>query len=180
MRTITRATLALSGAAALTLFAVVPANAVDSTDTVTVAVAAGVLTITTGDAVSPTGVINPGSTQVASIAAIDIDDARAATGEWVATASATAFANANTVLADSMADAVITYTAEGFVALDADAAATGTVAAAPFALLPTATNISTATFSGNNTAAWDADLSIDLPAGALAGTYTTVVTHSVL
>ena len=40
--------------------------------------------------------------------------------------------------------------------------------------------VATATVAGNNSALWTADLSIAVPAGALAGTYSTTITHSVL
>ena len=74
MRTITRATLALTGAAALTLFAVVPANAVDST--VTVQVVGVPATITTG-AVSASGEILPNAAASVTISDVFVNDADA-------------------------------------------------------------------------------------------------------
>jgi hypothetical protein len=76
-----------------------------------------------------------------------------------------------------MSTAALTYTATV-------PAVTGTVTAtnaAAVELSGTAVSVVTAdAVSGVNTATWDAGLSVAIPAQALAGTYTAVLTHSIL
>jgi len=175
MRTITRATLALTGAAALTLFAVVPANAVD---TVTVAIAEGELGLTTLEAGAALTEATPGADIEGQIAGVEITDARAITGVWAVSVNATAFTNvAAPDDATSMAAAAITYTLG---AVTAEGAPVITNVTPDVVLTAVDAEVATATVAGNNSALWTAGLSIAVPAGALAGTYSTTITHSVL
>jgi hypothetical protein len=176
MRTISRAALALTGAAALTLLAVVPANAAD---TVTVAVTGEALALVTTDEAGTTlTAAVPGEDSTGTLVGVTVTDNRAVVGAWIADATATAFtAPADTAATASMATAVLTYTA-------GDPATTGTSDAASegdVVLSTTAAPVVTASaVSGVNESVWTADLSVAIPDGALAGTYTTIITHSIV
>jgi len=175
MRTITRATLALTGAAALTLFAVVPANAVD---TVTVAIEVGDLAIVTDALGAALADATPGAPIVGTITGVAVTDARATTGVWAVSVNATAFVNEETPASSaSMTGAGITYTVGEIVETGAPVITNVT----PDVVLAVApAEVATATVAGNNTATWDADLSVAVPLGALGGTYSTTITHSIL
>jgi len=180
MRTITRATLALTGAAALTLLAVVPANAaLSDTDEITVAVPIGEYGISTGTSGTPLEIegVVPGAAVSATIAGIEVSDLRASETEWIVSASATEFVSTDDAEAETpMSDVAILYTASAPVT-EGDPAITVTTAAA---LTAVGAPVVTAVPAGNNTAIWDAVLSFTVPASTLSGTYTTTVTHSIL
>ena len=193
MRTITRATLALSGAAALTLFAVVPANAVDAPPSeIVVSVEGGDLAIGTGAITQPSSTSAtsaPLATAEASIAGVTITDPRAGVANWAATVTATPFTSTDIVsdaeivaaLTESMAGIGINYAADAFAFTTVSESTASAVA--PFVLPSDATSApvaASAAVSGNNTATWNAELSFEIPAGALEGIYQTVITHSVL
>jgi len=197
MRIITRATLALTGAAALTLFAVVPANAAPTGDnTVTVPVAGSTMDIVTGTAVSPVPVGDaegflPGSMNSATYAGISVVDGRATTGAWNVTVTTSAFAlvgvtealtTAQQAQVDSMSTAAISYATAGFAAEDANGAAIteATAIEAQTAIDADGLVVATTPFTGNNSATWAATLNVVVPMNALVGNYATVVTHSVL
>ncbi|HEV7948628.1 MAG TPA: hypothetical protein VGP24_02560 [Glaciihabitans sp.] len=176
MRNLTRISLALTGSAALALIAVVPANAAD---TLTVSITGGSLAITTGDNGLALGAVVPGAPSTGTLTGVTATDSRAGVEGWVAQATVGAFesSTADTVATTSMSTAALTYTATV-------PAVTGTVTAtnaAAVELSGTAVSVVTAdAVSGVNTATWDAGLSVAIPAQALAGTYTAVLTHSIL
>ena len=175
MRTITRTAIALSGAAALTLLAVVPANAAD---TVTVAIAEGALGLVTTEGGAALTEAVPGAAIEGQVAGVQVTDARAITGAWAVSVNATAFTNtAAPDDAASMTAAAITYTMG---AVTATGAPVITNITPDVVLTAVDAQVATATVAGNNSALWTADLSIAVPAGALAGTYSTTITHSVL
>lgn len=141
--------------------------------TATVEVTAGPLTIS-DPADADLGTVAPGSPITASLGNVAVSDLRADTLSWSAQVSMTDFVGAVTLTTIPAASA--TYT-------PGTAVETGTSNVTPTAQtgLATAKAVQAATgVSGNNTAAWDADLSFTAPANALADTYTATLTHSVL
>ena len=189
MRTILRAAIAFTGAVALSLVAVVPANAADTgADTVTVAVEAGEVTIaTTGTSIAllNSGVpAAPGEVATGSIAEVTVTDLTASTTNWNVTASTTPFVNGDSTI--TLGDTGMTYTATE-----------GTTTGSPVVAYETTTSplaetvtgdyaadtaiVGTTTVDGNNTVSWAAELSITIPDQALVTTgYTATVTHSVI
>jgi hypothetical protein len=178
MRTITRATLALTGAAALTLFAVVPANAVDST--VTVQVVGVPATIATG-AVSASGEILPNAAASVTISDVFVNDGRAVVGDWSVTASASAFVGLAGADAAAFADTAIGYTPGGLETSAGSAAALATTVADLSTADANAESVATnAAVQGVNSATWDAVLEIPVPVDAIAGSYSTTITHTLI
>ncbi|GAA0966338.1 WxL domain-containing protein [Frigoribacterium faeni] len=163
-------TAAITGLVAAAAFSGQAASAADST--MTVAVAAGSLSIsapTAGDL----GSVAPGSTGTATLAGVEVTDARAGTVGWPATVAISDFTSAT--LSETIPATNLSY-APGVAATTG----TATVTAAP-ATGGTASAVQTATdVSGNNTATWDGTLDLTVPADALAAPdYTATVTHSV-
>jgi hypothetical protein len=178
MRTIViaAATAFFIGGAGVLTFAV-PAFAATASDTpVTVEVSSGALTIS-----APTGSVDLGSvlastsaqTVSAPLGVVTVTDSRAGTLGWVATAGATDFTGPQSISVSTPGS--VTYT-------PGQATVTGTANVAPTNenhLYPTVP-VQTATgVSGTNTAAWNPTIAVTIPAGALAGTYSTTITHSV-
>ncbi|ABK03160.1 conserved hypothetical protein [Arthrobacter sp. FB24] len=171
MRSITRVSLVIAASAALVGSLALPASAADTVATVTVP--AGQLTIS-APASADLGTVAPGSPISAALGTVTVSDLRAGVQGWDAQVNMSDFVGTNT--ATVIAAASATYT-------PGTAAESGTSTVTPSAQtgLATAKTVQAATgVSGNNTAAWDADLSFTAPADALADTYTATLTHSVL
>ncbi|WP_454700027.1 hypothetical protein [Arthrobacter humicola] len=171
MRSITRVSLVIAASAALVGSLALPATAADTV--ATVEVTAGALTIS-APANANLGTVAPASLISAALGSVTVSDLRAGEEDWNAQVSMTDFVGTNTLTTIPAASA--TYT-------PGTAVETGTSAVAPSAQtgLATAKTVQAATgVSGNNTAAWDADLSFTAPANALADTYTATLTHSLL
>lgn len=171
MRSITRVSLVIAASAALVGSLALPASAADTT--ATVEVSAGALTIS-APGTADLGAVAPGSLITAPLGNVAVSDLRAGEENWNAQVSMTDFVG--TLTATIIPAASATYT-------PGTAVETGTSTVAPTAQtgLATAKTVQTATVvHGNNTAAWDADLSFTAPANALADTYTATLTHSVL
>nr|WP_176704695.1 hypothetical protein [Arthrobacter sp.]AXV46315.1 hypothetical protein pA40H1_p28 [Arthrobacter sp.] len=180
MRTITRTALVLAGTAALVGTMALPASAAptDTTET-TVLVDSGTIDIVTPvDATS--SLITAGSSATISLPGIVVTDSRAGTASWSASVHMTPLTGeiVDNVLAPTSAD----YLAEA-------AVTSGEPAMAPVASVSVleATDderkvaVQTATtVVGNNTATWDATLTVVTPEQVLADTYTATLTHSVL
>ncbi|NMM91984.1 hypothetical protein B2J88_48295 [Rhodococcus sp. SRB_17] len=172
MRSITRTTLVLGFAAAIAAGVAMPASAVDTTTTVEVAATGGIAI--TAPANAAAFVVTPFSTAEVDVLGIEVTDNRSGKVDWAASITLTDFVGGATA-AILPASGVI-YTPEA-AAITGTATVTPSTASNPVAprTVQTATGV-----SGNNTATWDADLAIPVPANTLADIYTATLTHSVL
>ncbi|MBT2597225.1 WxL domain-containing protein [Arthrobacter sp. ISL-72] len=171
MRSITRVSLVIAASAALVGSLALPASAADTI--ATVEVSAGALTISAPGG-ADLGAVAPGSPISADLGNVTVSDLRAGVEGWDAQVNMSDFVGTDTATIIPASSA--TYT-------PGTAVETGTSTVTPSAQtgLATVKTVQAATgVSGNNTAAWDADLSFTAPANALADTYTATLTHSVL
>jgi hypothetical protein len=169
------AALFIGGAGVLTL--AVPALAATASNTpVTVEVTGGDLTIS-----APTQSVDLGSvvtsvnaqTVRALLGNVVVTDDRGGTAGWTATASATDFTGPQTISTGTYG--LVVYTAP-------QAAVTGTATVTPSteSTLNPGGRVQDATdVNGSNAATWDPTIAVTIPANALAGTYSTSITHSV-
>jgi len=169
------AALFIGGASVLTV--AVPAFAATASDTpVTVEVTGGDLTIS-----APTQSVNLGSVVTSNNAQIvsallgnvEVTDNRAGTAGWTASVSATDFTGPQTI--STTAFGLVVYTAP-------QATVTGTATVTPStesSLYPGGRVQDATNVNGSNTATWDPTIAVTIPANALAGTYSTSITHSV-
>jgi hypothetical protein len=169
------AALFIGGAGVLTL--AVPASAATASDTpVTVEVTGGDLTIS-----APTQSVDLGSvvtndaaqTVSARLGNVTVTDIRGGTAGWTATASATDFTGPQTISTSTFG--LVVYTPP-------QATVTGSATVAPTtesSLYPGGRVQDATAVTGNNTATWDPTIAVTIPANALAGTYSTSITHSV-
>lgn len=175
MRNLSRVSLAVAVSAALIGSIALPATAAPTADTtVTVLVEPGVLSVS-APGTANLGTVTPGGTTSVPLTAVQVTDNRAGVTGW----------QAQVILTGFVGTAVPTRTIPASAATYTPAAptvtGTATVTPATQADLSTAKTVQTATaVSGNNTATWDASLSILAPAGTLADTYTATLTHSFL
>jgi len=150
-----------------------PAGAADTTTTL--AVAAGTLTIS-APATKAMGTGAAGSAISASLGAVTVDDSRGALqGSWTALVSSSDFSNTTTPAAQVIPKANVSY-APGTVTT------TGTSVVTPGlsgSLAAGRTACGAASTVGNNTATWSPTVTVNLPAGAIAGSYSGTITHSV-
>ena len=185
MKTKTRTKLASAvlassvGLAALAGFAT-PASAADTTATFTLT--AGGLSIT-APASAALGSGAPGSTASAQMGTVKVDDTRGAlVATWTAKVSSTAFKTGGGTTAETIANTSAQYWSGDKTAssgtnvflpgqlLDANKATLGATATTAFSATGGA---------GNNSASWNPTFIVNIPAAAVAGTYTGTVTHSV-
>ena len=169
------AALFIGGASVLTV--AVPAFAATASDTpVTVEVTGGDLTIS-----APTQSVNLGSVVTSNNAQIvsallgnvEVTDNRGGTAGWTASVSATDFTGPQTI--STTAFGLVVYTAP-------QATVTGTATVTPStesSLYPGGREHDATNVNGSNTATWDPTIAVTIPANALAGTYSTSITHSV-
>jgi hypothetical protein len=154
-----------------------PAYAAPGADTpVTVEVTTGTLVID-----APAGSVDLGSV-VASASAqtvssplgmVTVTDSRAGVLGWVATVGAADFTGPGDISV-STAGSVTYDPGQATVVGTATVTPTSEVHLYPTVVAQTATDV-----SGVNTAAWNPVIGVTIPAGALAGTYSTTITHSV-
>jgi hypothetical protein len=173
MRSITRVSLVIAASAALVGSLALPASAADTTATVEIEV--GSLGISAPGGADLTTII-PGGSASAALVDVTVIDGRAGTGGWTASVTLTDFTGTTDP------DNVIPASAATYTPAAADETGTSTVAPTTrVGLSTTPQAVQTATgVSGNNTAIWDASLSLLAPANALADTYEATLTHSVL
>lgn len=180
MRSITRISFVFVGSAALIGSMALPASAADTTTTAEVPV--GTLSVSAAPASAALGAIVPGTTASVDLAGIQVTDDRAGTAGWVASVSSSSF-NGATETTPGTPDNVISAVNASYTPATATVIGTDIVVTASAAQvdLSAAKNVQTASaVNGNNSASWDASLSLAVPSDALADTYTAVVTHSVL
>jgi hypothetical protein len=169
------AALFIGGASVLTF--AVPAFAATASDTpVTVEVTGGDLTISApAQSVNLGSVVTSGNAQTVSalLGNVEVTDNRGGTSGWTATASATDFTGPQTI--STSAFGLVVYTAP-------QATVTGTATVTPStesSLYPGGRVQDATDVNGSNTATWDPTIAVTIPANALAGTYSTSITHSV-
>ncbi|WP_159620647.1 hypothetical protein [Arthrobacter zhaoguopingii] len=171
MRTISRISLSVTASAVLVGSLALPASAADTTATVQVTAGGLGISAPAGAGLSS---LAPGGTASATVAGVTVTDERAGTIGWNAAVIMTNFTGTTNTN-------VIPATAASYAPGAAVSTGTATVAATSQTDLSTAKAVQTATgVVGNNTATWDATLSVTAPANALADTYTAVLTHSFL
>ena len=164
--------LLIGGAGVVTL--ALPASAADTP--VTVVVTGGDLAISAPAASVKLGT-KAGSSDAQSVTgllgAVVVSDGRAGIAGWVATAGSTDFAG-------SAGGSSILASTVGYVPGTAFVVGTSTVTAVSLTAMTTPGTVQTATaVSGVNTGTWNPSITVPLPAGALAGTYSATITHSV-
>ncbi|WP_307101499.1 WxL domain-containing protein [Arthrobacter globiformis] len=166
-----QAALSLACSAALAAGSAAPASAAHTLTTV--AVSSGSLGFSSAPASVTLGRVDPGSAAAIPLRGITVSDNRAGTLGWSATVVLTDFTGDTTGAALSSASAKYAPTA-------ATTSGTATVTATT-AINPTLPRIvQTATgVSGNNTATWNADLTLPVPNDAVRDTYTATLTYSV-
>jgi hypothetical protein len=104
---------------------------------------------------------------------VAVTDNRAGTTGWTATASATDFTGPQTI--STTTGGLVVYTAP-----QATVTGTATVTPSTQSSLNPGGRVQDATnVTGSNTATWDPTIAVTIPANALAGTYSTSITHSV-
>ncbi|WP_405881681.1 WxL domain-containing protein [Streptomyces sp. NBC_01384] len=165
----------IAGAAVAALASPLPASAADTP--VTVQVTAGTLDISV-----PAGPVNLGTVAVSGSAQtvssplgnVTVTDDRGAITGWHVTAGATDFTgpqNISVSAAGSSSYDTPSVSTSGTV----NVASTNLTQLYPPSTVETATGV-----SGINSATWNPTISLTIPANALAGTYSSTVTHSVL
>jgi hypothetical protein len=182
MRKLTAA-LAVTGlAAGVPLFTVGSASAAPGDTTTTVAVSGGALSISV-PASANLGTVGAGANASGQLGAVTVTDARGLlTASWTASVTSTAFKTGGGTAAETIAAANVNYWS---------GPATATTGVGVFtpgqltALLAQPLGSSKTAFTltlgvGNDSATWNPTLVVNVPASAVAGTYTGTVTHSVL
>jgi hypothetical protein len=168
---ITRTAIILLCAGALAGGHSLPASAAETLTTVVVS--SGSLGFSSAPASVSLGVVEPGASAATTLRGVTVTDNRASTAGWSASVVLTGCTGDATGAALSSVGATYSPTA---------ATTTGTVTVtASMATDPTTPGIvQTATsVSGNNTATWDAGLSVPVPNDAVVDTYTATMTYSV-
>jgi hypothetical protein len=155
----------------------VPASADQSgTTPVTVTVTSGTIDITV-----PAGPVSLGTiatstsaqTVTHTLGNVTMTDNRGGTTGWVVTANGTDFTGPQNISVSAAGSS--SYSTPGaLVTGQATVAASNLDPLYPPGPVQTATNV-----SGINTAVWNPNISLTIPANALAGTYSSTITHSV-
>lgn len=136
----------------------------------------GVLSITVPPSAS-LGAAAPGQTASGSLGIVQVTDERAGVAGWTTTTSATDFTTGDGRPAETIPAADVQYLISGFTSTTGSATFTRTpetgLAGTPQAVV-TATSV-----NGDNSAAWNPVIQLSVPSGAVAGTYSATITHSV-
>jgi uncharacterized repeat protein (TIGR01451 family) len=142
----------------------------------TVAVVTGVLSISAPGS-ADLGTAAPGRTASARLGTVQVTDGRAGLTGWTATVSSTDFTTGGGKAAETIPAADILYSISGFASTTGSATLTrtpGTNLSAALQAVAQATNV-----HGDNSAAWSPLIQVAVPSGAVAGTYSATITHSV-
>jgi hypothetical protein len=172
-------TLAFAAAAAITA----PAQAATTGDTTTTfTLTAGNLAISVPGSASLGSVSTGTGTTSAQLGSVSVSDGRGALlGSWTASVASTDFTTGGATANETIAKASLDYWS------GAATSTTGTGTFTPGQLLAankqtlgsSRTAFSATVVVGNNTAAWNPTMIVNIPAQAVAGTYSGTVTHSV-
>ena len=117
---------------------------------------------------------NHASTVSGQLGTVTVSDQRGGAQTWTATAISSAFTPTigpavTAIAASAVSYSVGTITQSGVVATGVDAPA-----------LTAVVTVVTGVVTGLSTASWNPTISVAVPAGALPGTYTATITHSVV
>ena len=136
----------------------------------------GVLSIT-APASASLGSAAPGGTASAGLGIVAVTDGRAGVAGWTATTSATDFTTGAGRPAETIPVHDVLYLISGFTSTTGSASFTPTPVTD---LSGTAQAVVTATnVNGDNSAAWNPVIKVAVPSGAVGGTYSATITHSV-
>jgi hypothetical protein len=171
--------LPIAGAAATLLLVVGfanPAAAASSGTPVSLEVEGGALSITVPTAPVSLGSVNESAsaqTVSAALGLVTVTDARGGNAGWTVSASANDFVGPQNISVNG-------ESTSGYATPQADTEGAVAVAASSLAGLYPGGAVQTATnVTGANSASWSPTISVLIPGRSLAGTYTTVLTHSV-
>jgi len=147
----------------------------DPNTTVTFTVSSGALSMTAPDSVD-LGTNAPGTTISGSVGTVVVTDDRALlSASWIVTASSTDWTTGAGTPAETIPAGDVGYD-PGSITTTGTITAVGT----PITLSHTPQPVVTGTAGvGDNTATWDPTLSVAVPASAVVGTYTGILTQSV-
>jgi hypothetical protein len=154
-----------------------PAMAAGSGSTpVTLAVNGGTLDITVPAGPVALGAVSASTsaqTITGALGSVTVTDGRSGTAGWTTTAGAVDFTGPQTINMSATGGS-------SYVPGDATVTGTATVTASTLSPLFPAGPVQVATgVTGINTATWNPTISVTVPADALAGTYSSTLTHSV-
>jgi hypothetical protein len=173
--------LGLAAAAAAAATAVVPAApalaAGTGSTTTTFTISTGTLSISV-PATANLGTVASGSNHVSSLLGdVQVTDLRAAlSGSWTTTVSSTSFVTGTGTGAETVPSSAVTYDPGALI----DSSGTGTFTPGTPGTLAAPRVAFTATSEvGDTVATWDPQITIAIPPGAVNGTYTGTITHSV-
>jgi Ice-binding-like/Domain of unknown function DUF11 len=153
-----------------------PSGSSDPRCSSSIPVVLGVLSIT-APASATLGPAAPGGTSSASLGMVQVTDERAGLAGWTATTSATDFTTGGSTTAETIPVHDVQYLISGFTSTTGSATFTRTpvtTLAGTAQAVVTATNV-----SGDNSAAWNPVMGVSVPSGAVGGTYSATITHSV-
>lgn len=158
--------------------AVTPAHAADTTTTF--AVAAGALSIT-APASKNLGSGTAGAPLTAQLGSVAVTDGRGAlAGSWTASVSSTDFTTGAASADETIAKAAVDYWSGAATTSGVGTFLPGQLLAAnKVTLASVRTAYSASATVGNNSATWNPTIIVNVPAQAVAGTYTATITHSV-
>jgi hypothetical protein len=152
-----------------------------ATTSTTFALTAGTLSISTPSSKVLGTAATTGSTISAQLGTVTVTDERGTTlGSWTATVSSSDFTTGGATANETIAKASVDYWSGS-----ATTSGTGTftpgqlLAANKQALSASRTAYAATVLVGNNTAAWNPTVILNIPASAVAGDYTGTITHSV-
>ena len=151
-------------------------NGAVTLDTNTITAPVGVVSIT-APASASLGSAAPGGTASGSLGIVQVTDERGGVAGWTATTSVTDFTTGGGTTAETIPASDVQYLISGFTSTTGSATFTPT----PVTVLSgTAQAVVTATaVNGDNSAAWNPVIRVSVPSGAVAGTYSAIITHSV-
>ncbi|HEY4991302.1 MAG TPA: putative Ig domain-containing protein [Nakamurella sp.] len=154
-----------------------PAASTDPRCAVTVNVIAGALTITV-PASADLGSAAPGGTISAPLGVIQVTDNRGFGANWATTVSAIEFSTGSGTPLETIPVSDASYTISS--PLQTTGSATFTATAATTLSGTPQPVVSATSVQGNTTATWNPLIEVHVPASAVAGPYTSTITHSVL
>jgi hypothetical protein len=169
--------------AAATLIAPTAAHADSQDTTVTFSVPSGTLSIAVASGSVDLGAGAPSSTLTGSLGAVTVTDARAfLTSSWTASVTSTSFQTGGDTPPETVPASAVAYwsgpaTATTGIGVFTPGQLTAALAA-PIATPQAAFTVSLGV--GNNTATWNPTIVVTVPPSAVTGTYSGIVTHSVL
>jgi hypothetical protein len=171
--------IALAAATFAVIATALPARAADTTTTFSLA--AGALSIS-APASRDLGAGSAGAALSSQLGVVTVTDNRGALlGTWTATVSSTNFTTGGATANETIDKSQVTYWSGAATATSGTAAFTP---GQPLAANAQALGVSRTAFSatgvvGNGSATWNPTITVNVPAAAVAGTYTGTITHSV-